>query len=268
MPSPHRPRRAAPFPPATIEVLAYILLACLLCWFVATPALLGALPAGSAPVVVPLAQLTPLLATVPFFRWYYPGRPRDLFALAWNRSGWWVVVGIGILTAISATQLSLGLALGWQLRPGEGLQLAALTVLPALVLQAAFAFGEEAGWRGWLVSRTLHLGFLRMAALSALVWAAWQLPILLLLPQVSPAQTVAYLLSTASMAPFLVALRLVSGSIWPAVFTHGAINSVRVFFLQSVADSGGVTWTVEVMGWVLCLLAAWALIQHAEARLP
>lgn len=245
------------------EIAGYIVLACLLCWLVALPGLIGLIPAEFAPALVPVAQLTPLVAAVAFLLWRRPGRAVDLLALRWNASARWAVIGVGTVAALSAMQLLAGLARGWQLNPSSAVLVAAVAVVPFLALQAVFAIGEELGWRGWLVSRTRHLGFVTMAAISAIAWTVWHIPAVVLFPDLSGAQTAAYLLAIASWAPFFVALRLVSGSVWPAVLLHGAVNSVRVFFLQSIATPVGVDWLVEILGWVLWLAAAvWLYRRH------
>ena len=265
-----RDRPAAPHP-SWHEIAGYVALASGLCWLVIAPAMLGFIDAELAPALVPVAQLTPLLAALVFVRVLRPGRARNLLALRWNRSGRWAAMGVGILVLIGAVQLVSGLLLGWRPRPTAEILTAASVVLPLLVLQATFAVGEETGWRGWLLSRTRHLGFPAAAAISAGAWTLWHLPALTFLPDPVSAESAAYLLGIASWAPFLVALRLVSGSVWPPVLVHGAINSVRVFQLQSVADSGGVDWRVEALGWVLWLLAAVLLARHGgrqTKRLP
>ena len=248
-----------------LETIAYLALACALCWAVAAPGLLGAVPGELAAGLVPVAQLTPLLATVPFLLLRRSGRAVDVLALRWNRSWRWTGLGIKVVVVVSAVQLGVGLALGWQPRPADAVLPAVVATIPVLVLQSVFAFGEEVGWRGWLVSRLRHLGFPMLALVSAVAWVVWHLPAVALFP-LGPAEQAAYLLGIASWAPFFVALRLASGSVWPAVLAHGAVNSVRVFCLQSVAESGGVDWTVEAVGWVLWLAAAVLLARHVGRR--
>lgn len=250
-------------PPSSSEIVGYIALACALCWLVIAPAMLGFIDADVAPALVPLAQLTPSVAALVLLRLLRPGRARDLLALRWNHAGRWAMVGVGVLALIGAAQLSCGLLLGWAPRPQHAILTAAAVVVPLLLVQAVFAIGEEVGWRGWLVSRTRHLGFPAAATVSAVAWTLWHLPAVTLLPDPVSAEAAAYLLGIASWAPFLVALRLVSGSVWPPVLVHGAINSVRVFLLQSVADPGGVDWRVEALGWSLWLLAAVMLARRA-----
>lgn len=247
-PRPPQDRRAG-------EVVLFVLVATALCAVAAMPALLGWLPSEMSGVVVPFAQLTPLLTALAFWAVIRPGRLRSMFALGWSWRG--VLAGVAAVALVSALQLLLGLVMGWQVRGGDLVVQAAIAVLPVLAVQAVFAIGEEFGWRGWLASRTAHWPFAVAAAVTALAWVIWHLPALpLVLAGGGWSAGAAYLAAIASWAPFLLALRRWTGSVWPAVVAHGALNSIRVFFLQSVADSGGVDWAVEALGWVLWIGAA------------
>ncbi len=42
-----------------------------------------------------------------------------------------------------------------------------------------FTFGEEYGWRGYLLPRLLPLGEIRASVLLGLIWGVWHLPLLL-----------------------------------------------------------------------------------------
>lgn len=224
---------------------------------VASPMLLGWFTGELSGLLIPVAQLTPFAVAAILFLLWRPGRFISVFALRWNGAWWGLGVGLSALIVISLLQLSLGLLLGWQLRPTDVAVMAAVAVIPFLLLQSGFAMGEEWGWRGWLVSRTQQLPVVWVCLISAVAWTLWHLPALPLILQDAPFEVgVAYLASIFSWAPALVVLRLITGSVWPAVFVHGGLNSVRVFFLQSLADSSGINWVVEAFGWVLWLAAA------------
>jgi uncharacterized protein len=90
---------------------------------------------------------------------------------------------------IAATfALGLGAALV-RSGPLDRHDLAAYTGAPDLGLALTFllvlavnGFGEEAGWRGYLVDRLLPThGLLRTAGFVALVWAGWHLPLFLVI---------------------------------------------------------------------------------------
>jgi membrane protease YdiL (CAAX protease family) len=43
----------------------------------------------------------------------------------------------------------------------------------------ALAFGEEFGWRGYLLPRLLPLGEVKAAIIVGLIWGPWHLPVLI-----------------------------------------------------------------------------------------
>lgn len=254
--------------PPALEIPLYVVLATALCFVVASPALLDLVAVEFVGLVVVAAQTTPLIAALIFFALRRPGRFRDVFALGWGRS--WPVLGIGLAVVVGAAvvQLGVGLWLGWELRAGEMIASAAVAVLPLLVVQSVFAIGEEWGWRGWLATRMERLGFWVAAAIGAAAWVVWHLPAVpLIVGDATWEFGAAYLLGIASWTPLMLWLRWASGSVWPAVVVHGAINSLRVFVLQSLADSGGgINWVVEAVGWAVWLGAAWLLARRWPGR--
>lgn len=252
------------------ESLIYIVCATLASTLVASPMLLGWLTGELSGLLVPVAQLTPLAVASVLFLIWRPATFKTVFAVQWRGTWWGLLVGFSVVVTISLIQLMVGLLLGWQIRPLETIVVALIAVIPFLLLQSAFAIGEEWGWRGWLVSRTEQLPVIWVCLISSVAWTVWHLPALPMILQDAPIDIgIAYLASIFSWAPALVVLRLVTGSVWPAVFVHGGINSVRVFFLQSIADSGGVNWLVEALGWILWAGAAaliWKLGNTKRAR--
>jgi membrane protease YdiL (CAAX protease family) len=243
----------------------YLVVATLLCFAVASPVILGALPADAAGVLVPIAQTTPAIAALGFFLVHRRGRFASVFAVRWGGS--WPAIAVGLLAVavIGLVQLGLALASGASIRGADLIVAAAAAVPIVLLLQCVFAIGEELGWRGWLVTQLAARPFWQIAAASSLAWMIWHLPALpLVIGDGGWQPGAAYLLAIASWAPFLVALRLWSGSVWPAVVVHGALNSIRVFLTQSVAAVDGVDWVVEIAGCVLWLTAA--AVVHARFR--
>ncbi len=101
---------------------------------------------------------------------------------------------------------------------------ATLGVLLGMIL----AFGEEVGWRGYLVPRLVAGRVPGALALSGAVWGLYHLPLIVRgayassdLPWISAA------LFMATIVPagvFFGWLRLASGSVWPAVLAHSVHN--------------------------------------------
>ncbi len=93
---------------------------------------------------------------------------------------------------------------------------------------ALFAFGEEVGWRGWSLTSPRPLGTWPAPLLIGLVWGLWHAPLILLGYNFGRPD----LTGLAFMVGGRIALsvlfggaRLRTGSLWPAVFAHAALNA-------------------------------------------
>jgi membrane protease YdiL (CAAX protease family) len=98
-----------------------------------------------------------------------------------------------------------------------------------VAIGCVFAFGEEVAWRGWLLPRLLPLATWAAILLSGFLHAAWHLPAILLTPHYHGAGT-PWLIVPGFLAVLTLAgvaygyLRLSTGSLWPVVIMHAAIN--------------------------------------------
>jgi membrane protease YdiL (CAAX protease family) len=252
------------------EVAVYLGLTVVLTNLLGIPMLAGLIPADLLNVVVPVLQYTPFVVALIMFRVLRPGRFRDVFAV--RRAGVlrWGLIGVGIIAAVAAAELIFGLATrASRLAPVDQI----VGLLPVLVIvlamQSVFAIGEEFGWRGWLVDRAAHWGFWRLSLIFIPVWMLWHLPVLGTLTDETVGEKLIYFLGMGAWAPLLFALRLRSGSVWPAVLAHGAINSVRVYLLQSVPLNPVDQLAGQILGWVLLIAAAaWLMRPSVRGSIP
>lgn len=249
------PRRTARS--AGADVVLFVAIAILLCFALSAPMVFRLVPEDLNNLIVPIMQLTPLIAAIIMWFARRPGTLRATFATGWNGTAWrWAGIGIGLIAAIAAMQTLIAVASGiWPLNAADEILAAAVWIVPVFVMQSAFAIGEEFGWRGWLATRAASWGFWRLALVSGLLWIVWHLPVLAVIGDRPLWDIVIYFAGMLPWAPLLLALRWRSGSVWPAVLTHGAINSIRVFLLQSVPDATDHLF-IEVIGWVHTLAAA------------
>lgn len=111
------------------------------------------------------------------------------------------------------------------------------------------AFGEELGWRGYMLDRLVSARVPRPIVVSGLVWWAWHLPLVLtgqLVSGPSPLLVALALLPTIMAFAFVAALlRAMSGSLWPAVVLHASFNAIMdvTFDPLTAAPPGGPVWT-------------------------
>lgn len=106
--------------------------------------------------------------------------------------------------------------------------LASLTVNLPVTMVATF--GEEFGWRGYLLPRLMPLGNVRAALLIGVIWGFWHAPLIVLdgyeFGGLYPALGVFFfLLSTIPYSVMFTWLRVRTGSIWPTVLAHAVVNA-------------------------------------------
>ena len=102
--------------------------------------------------------------------------------------------------------------------------LVSITTIPVM-------FGEEFGWRGYLLPKLMPLGGRKAVLLVGIIWAIWHWPAIFMgyeygfdywgAPVVGP---LLFVVITFFFSTFLSWLTLRSGSVWPAAFGHGVIN--------------------------------------------
>jgi membrane protease YdiL (CAAX protease family) len=117
---------------------------------------------------------------------------------------------------------------------------AAVTI--GLAINMVFTFGEEFGWRGYLLPRLAPLGGTWAAVLTGIVWGLWHAPLIVLSGYNFPGHP---WLGVGGMVLFTVALGVVfawlrfrSGSVWPSTLAHAAVNAQYGIALLVLAPAG------------------------------
>jgi membrane protease YdiL (CAAX protease family) len=101
-----------------------------------------------------------------------------------------------------------------------------------VTLGLLLSFGEEFGWRAYLLPKLMPLGGRKAILLVGLIHGIWHWPFILMgyeygfgywgEPVVGP---LLFLVFTICLSVFLAWVTLRSGSVWPAALGHGAINA-------------------------------------------
>jgi membrane protease YdiL (CAAX protease family) len=150
-------------------------------------------------------------------------------------------------------------------------QVGSLLIAPGI--NALFVFGEEWGWRGFLLPKLIPLGQWPALLLTGFLSGLWYSPVILLGYDYPLHPKLGILLITIFCVIFGVLLgwlRLATGSIWPSAIGHGALNATGGFFYV-VADANQTIDTAQVTilgwtGWILPLLVIVLLV--VLKRLP
>ena len=109
-----------------------------------------------------------------------------------------------------------------------------------LILPGIFAFGEELGWRGFLVPElNKHVNFTKTGLISGVIWTVYHYPLLigLMVPQLGISVwplLITSMIGGVALSIIMAWLRLKSGSVWTAVFFHAALNAHNQGFFQNM----------------------------------
>lgn len=156
----------------------------------------------------------------------------------------------------------------------EALALVQLAWLPvAIVISSLAAFGEELGWRGWLVPNLRPLGTWPTLIISSVVWGLWHAPVILLGYNYGRTDV----LGLGAMVVFCVLVGIVIGwtrprsaSVWPAVLAHGSINAATNTFaiLLAAGQTQEIVWGTILgwPGWMLLTAVIVVLIALGQLR--
>jgi len=283
-------------------VIVFTVLACGLAWLVALPLWLGdGLAEPFAGVLLPVMMLTPAVAAliVTFamrtpargerarFLGLWPLRPAKrvvwLLVAAWLVPPFLVAASILVSAALGFVQLDLtfgafavelqkALPPGSPVPPVEVVVFAQIAMIPlAALLNAIPAFGEELGWRGWLVPALRPLGTWPALLLSGAIWGFWHSPVILLGYNFGRTDISGVLLMIGGCVAWGILLgwlRLRSASLWPAVIAHGALNAsggLIVIFAAAQPDLG-LAGPLGVAGWIVLAVVIAVLALTGQFR--
>ncbi|MBQ0024236.1 MAG: CPBP family intramembrane metalloprotease [Bacteroidales bacterium] len=122
-------------------------------------------------------------------------------------------------------------------------------IMAGCTINAVAAFGEEYGWRNYMVSALRGTKFCKAALVIGAVWGIWHAPIILM-GHNYPQHPVAgiFLMAAFCILIGFIELYLVkkAGSVYPAAIFHGTINAVGGFVFYLV--QGGSDLTTGVTG--------------------
>jgi membrane protease YdiL (CAAX protease family) len=258
---------------------------------------LDGIPHPIAQYMVAVLMWSPALATVVVTRWI---APEPLKASTLLRMGSWrpylySAIYIPLLFFI-VYLLTWLLGLGqpdWQLEhlgqqmaewgvpvqdtPPPAVILSVLLVTSLLTgpfFNGLVAFGEELGWRGYLLPRLMPLGKRRAYLLVGVIWGLWHAPLVLMgfnYPGY-PLLGVIFMCGLTTSIGLLINEAALSHSSSPlAGWMHGVFNSQaygvwRILFPQVNPLLGGMTGLVGIGVWAAA--GWWAIRRNASKGLP
>ncbi|QIK62820.1 CPBP family intramembrane metalloprotease [Leucobacter viscericola] len=302
-----RPDRLQRVPWGAVAV--FVVVAFALAWLVATPLWMMGTDNPAFPLMLSLLasvmMFTPTVAAlIATFVMRVPTKGTRLqFLGIWplrpaKRVVWFTVAAIFVPVIVVGLSVAIAALFGWvtldlvhfsafaetlkgslpegstPLPPIGVLVAAQLIAIPfGAIFNSVFAAGEEIGWRGWLLPALRPLRVWPALILSGVIWGLWHSPVILLGYNFGLTDWRGVALMTVGCVAWGVLLgwsRLRTGSVWPAVFAHGALNaSGSLVILLSAAGAPidpALASPLGVAGWIVIAIIVLVLLLTGQFR--
>lgn len=144
-------------------------------------------------------------------------------------------------------------------------------LIAGCTINALFAFGEEYGWRNYLVDALRDSGFWKKALFIGIVWGIWHAPLILQghnYPQHPVAGVAMMCLSCILLGAIELYFVLKTRSVFPAAIIHGTFNALAgmvLFFVEGGNDlTVGLTGVAGFLSFAIILAALWAYDRYVS----
>ncbi|OEF97430.1 CPBP family intramembrane glutamic endopeptidase [Desulfuribacillus alkaliarsenatis] len=122
-------------------------------------------------------------------------------------------------------------------------------LIAGITINAIVAFGEEAGWRGFLQRELADMGFWKSSFVIGIVWGFWHAPLILQghnYPNYPVIGVFMMVIFTLLWSPIFSYIRLKARSVIAASVLHGTINASLI--LSFIMVSGGHELLIGALG--------------------
>lgn len=117
-------------------------------------------------------------------------------------------------------------------------------LLAGITVNAVAGFGEELGWRGFLLKELEYLGFWKSSAVIGLFWGVWHAPLILQghnYPQHPVAGVFMMTVYTLLLTPIFIYIRVKAKSVIAAAIAHGTLNGTMGLAVMVITGGNDLT---------------------------
>lgn len=147
------------------------------------------------------------------------------------------VPGVSFDLSVIPAELGVPPTLGWIII--GTIAVIAIMVAEGATINAVLGFGEEFGWRGYLLWELAPLGFWKASLVIGTVWGLWHMPLLIAglnYPSFPLIGVAGFTITCIVMSPIYTYLVVKSGSVLPAAIFHGVFNAAGLVGLAATDD--------------------------------
>ncbi len=122
-------------------------------------------------------------------------------------------------------------------------------LVAGVTINAIAAFGEELGWRGFLLKEFKEMTFFKAAIIIGLIWGIWHAPLILMgynYPQHSQIGVLMMIIFCILLTPLFLYITIKSKSVIAAAILHGTMNGT--YGITLMLTDGGNDLTIGLTG--------------------
>lgn len=136
-------------------------------------------------------------------------------------------------------------------------------LIAGVTINAVAAFGEELGWRGFLVKQFGKMTFLKASLIIGIIWGIWHAPLILLghnYPEHSQFGVLMMTFWCILLTPSFIYVRIKANSVIAAAVIHGTINGTAGIAIMLIKGGNDVLVGITGLAGFIALLIVTALI--------
>lgn len=122
-------------------------------------------------------------------------------------------------------------------------------LIAGLTVNAVAGFGEELGWRGFLLTEFKNMKFMKASIIIGSIWGIWHAPLILMghnYPQHPQVGVLMMIVLSILLTPLFIYITIKSKSVIAASVMHGTMNAVAGISIMLI--EGGNDLTVGIAG--------------------
>lgn len=107
-----------------------------------------------------------------------------------------------------------------------------------ITINALAGFGEEIGWRGFLLKELSHMSFVKISVVTGFIWGIWHAPLILMghnYPQHPVAGVLMMIVLCILLTPVFIYVTLKAKSVIAAAIIHGTMNATAGLSIMVIA---------------------------------
>jgi len=117
-------------------------------------------------------------------------------------------------------------------------------LIAGATINALAAFGEETGWRGFLLKNLRDMRFFKAALIIGFIWGIWHAPLILMghnYPQHPQIGVLMMIVFCILLTPIMQYLTIKSKSVIASAIAHGTLNAVAGISIMAVSGGNDLT---------------------------